>query len=72
MTRIRITRDGSVRGLWTDAVNWHGIGRLAVSNPEPHDPNIRLGSVLGGRLTAMACPNQGKGTLDPRRTCNKS
>ena len=30
MTRVRITRNGRVRGLWTDKINWHAIGRLAV------------------------------------------
>ena len=40
MTRVRITRDGNVCGLWTDKINWHGIGRLAVrraSYVEFHD-----------------------------------
>jgi hypothetical protein len=30
MTRIRIAPDGTVRGLWTDVIAWHSIGRLAV------------------------------------------
>ncbi|UCG16919.1 MAG: hypothetical protein JSV19_02570 [Phycisphaerales bacterium] len=40
MTRIRITPDGKVRSLWTDKINWHAIGRLAVrraSYVEFHD-----------------------------------
>lgn len=30
MTRIRIDPDGTVRGLWTDSIDWQAIGRLAV------------------------------------------
>ncbi len=30
MNRLRITPDGRIRGLWTDAVDFTGIGRTAV------------------------------------------
>ena len=30
MIRLRITTDGRLRGLWTDAVDFTGIGRTAV------------------------------------------
>ena len=30
MIRLRITRDGRVRGLWTDAVDFTGMGRTVV------------------------------------------
>jgi len=30
MTRIRIAPDGTVRGLWTDTIDWRSLGRLAV------------------------------------------
>ncbi len=30
MIRLRITPDGRIRGLWTDAVDFIGIGRTAV------------------------------------------
>ena len=30
MTRIRIDSDGTVRGLWTDDVDWRSFGHVAV------------------------------------------
>jgi hypothetical protein len=30
MTRLRIAPDGTVRGLWTDQVDWPSLGRAAV------------------------------------------
>ena len=30
MIRLRITRDGRVRGLWTDAVDFTGLGKTDV------------------------------------------
>jgi hypothetical protein len=30
MTKIRIAPDGTVRGLWTDEINWTSLGRAAV------------------------------------------
>ena len=30
MTRIRIAPDGTVRGLWTDEVDWPSLGKAAV------------------------------------------
>ena len=51
MTRIRIAPDGNVRGLWTDAVDWRAVGRLAVrraSYVEFHD-SIQKWIVRGWR-----------------------
>jgi hypothetical protein len=28
--KLRIAPDGTVRGLWTDVIDWHAISRLAV------------------------------------------
>ena len=30
MTKLRITPDGCVRGLWTDEIDWPSIGRVSV------------------------------------------
>ena len=30
MTKLRIAPDGSVRGLWTDEIDWPSIGRVSV------------------------------------------
>ena len=30
MTRIRIDPDGTVRGLWTDEIDWSSLGRIVV------------------------------------------
>ena len=30
MTKLRIASDGTVRALWTDAIDWQDLGRLAV------------------------------------------
>ena len=30
MTRLRITPDGTVRGLWTDEIDWPSLGRSSV------------------------------------------
>ena len=30
MTRIRIALDGTVRGLWTDEIDWPSLGKAAV------------------------------------------
>ena len=29
-TKLRIDKDGVIRGLWTDAVEWQNLGHLAV------------------------------------------
>ena len=28
--KLRIGEDGTIRGLWSDAVDWHVIGRVSV------------------------------------------
>ena len=30
MTRLRIAPDGTVRGLWTDEIDWPALGRSSV------------------------------------------
>ncbi len=30
MTRLRIAPDGTVRGLWTDEIDWPSLGRSSV------------------------------------------
>ena len=31
MTKLRIAPDGSVRGLWTDEIDWRPLGRVSVT-----------------------------------------
>ena len=42
-TRVRISTDGTVRGLWTDRVDWRAIGKLSVRRASyvEHDNSIQ-------------------------------
>jgi len=51
MTRIRIDPDGTVRGLWTDEIDWHSLGRLAVARASHVEfcPRRQMWCVRAGR-----------------------